>query len=95
MCKKDYSQNPSINIWENNKYLKSIADNSKIVYNEITMDTASANVTNTIPRNVTITVSTNFHRKVRYKMDSYILHTVLLVILLLLFAIIMQGTGQN
>ena len=33
--------------------------------------------------NVTCTVLTNFHRKVRYKMDYYILHTVLLGIILL------------
>ena len=33
--------------------------------------------------NVISTVPTNFHHKVRYKMDCYILHIVLLVIILL------------
>ena len=32
--------------------------------------------------NVMSTVSTNFHKKVRYKMDCFILHTVLLVVIL-------------
>ena len=51
---------------------------------------------NTISRNV----STNSDdENVRYKIDWYILHTVLLVIILvlqlLLFAIIMQNIGQS
>ena len=33
--------------------------------------------------NVMSTVSTNFHKKVKYKMDCYMLHSVLLVIILL------------
>ena len=40
---------------------------------------------NIVSTNVTSTVSINSHdKKVGYKMDSYILHTVLLVIILLL-----------
>ena len=63
------------------------------------MDIASTKITNTIVTNVSI----NCHnKKVRYKVDCYILHTVLVVIILLLkifakllFAIIMQNIGQN
>ena len=47
------------------------------------MDIVPKNVANTIATNVTSAVSTNFYKKVRYKMDFYILHTVLLVIILL------------
>ena len=63
--KKDHSQNPSPCICENGTYLKRVADYSKIACGE----------------NINVTVSTNFYsKKVRYKMDCYILHTVLLVI---------------
>ena len=63
------------------------------------MDIASTKITNTIATNVSI----NCHnKKVRYKTDCYIFHTVLVVIILLLkifakplFAIIMQNIGQN
>ena len=63
------------------------------------MDIASTKITNTIATNVSI----NCHnKKVRYKVDCYILHIVLVVIILLLkifakllFAIIMQNIGQN
>ena len=50
------------------------------------MDIVSTKMTNTIATNASI----NFHnKKVRYKTDCYILHTVLLVtILLLVIAII-------
>ena len=42
-------------------------------------------MTNTIATNATSTMSINCHnKKVRYKIDCYILHTVLLVIILLL-----------
>ena len=34
-CKKDYSCNPNTCIYENSKYLKSIADTSVIAYDEI------------------------------------------------------------
>ena len=84
-CKKDYSWNSYTCICENGKYLKSIADTSVIPCDEIkyVMDIVSTNVAKTIPINVTNTVPTNFHKKPRYKMDCYILHTVLLVIILL------------
>ena len=49
------------------------------------MDIVSINVANTISKNAAITVSINRHnKKLRYKIDCYILHTVLLVIKLLL-----------
>ena len=49
------------------------------------MDIVSTNMTNTIPTNM----STNSDgKKVRYKMDCYILHTVLLVMVLLFITII-------
>ena len=46
---------------------------------------------------MTNTMSTNSeYKKVRYKMDCFILHTLLLVIIsLLIIAIIMQNIGQN
>ena len=47
------------------------------------MDIVSANVANTMPKNVTSTLATNVHKKLVYKMDCYILHTVLLVIIFL------------
>ena len=80
-CKTDYSWNPSTCIWENGKHLKSIAYTSVIVYDEIiyAMDTVSTNVVNTIPSSATSTVSTIFYKKIRYKMDCYIWHTVLLL----------------
>ena len=88
-CKKDYSSNPSICIYENSEYLKSIADTSVIVYDEIidVMDIASIKVTNNI---ATSTLSINSDGKnERYKIVCYILHTVLLVIILLLIIAIM------
>ena len=77
-CKKDYSWNPSTCICSNSRYLKS-ATNS-----------ASKNVTNTLSTNVTSIASQNSDdKKVRCKMDCYILHTFLLVnILLFIIAII-------
>ena len=53
-----------------------------------------------VSTNVTSTVSTNFrNKKVRYKMDCYIRHAILLVIkllfMLLLFTIMKQNIGQN
>ena len=53
-------------------------------------DSVSTNVANTISKNVTSTMSTNSDgKKVRYKMDCYILHTFLWVrILLFIIAII-------
>ena len=47
-------------------------------------NTILKNMTNTISTNVTSNVSTNSDdKKVRYKIDCYILHTFLLVIILL------------
>ena len=66
-------------IFENGKYLGSIIDDSVITCHEIinTVDSVSTNVINT--------VSTYFcNKKVRYEMDWYILHTLLLVMVLLL-----------
>ena len=86
-CTKDYSWNPSICIPENVKYLKSIADTSVILQNEIinATDSVSTNLKNTIPANmtnVTSTMSANFQNKiVIYTTDFYILHTVLIVII--------------
>ena len=82
-CKNDCSWNPRTCICENGKYLKSLAGDSKIAFEEVicVMDIVSKNVTNTILTNV----STNSDgKKVRYKMDCYILRIVLLVIILLL-----------
>ena len=76
MCKNDYSWNPSTCICKNGKYLKSTTDDSKIVCDE-TID-----VMDIISTNVTSFVSINFDdKKGGYKMDCYILHTVLLVII--------------
>ena len=74
-CEKEYSSSSSMCICENGKYLKSIADDSKIVCDEIiyVVDIKSANVTNTIPTNVTGTVSSDFHKKIKYEIDCYIL----------------------
>ena len=82
-CKKDYSWNPCTCICENSKYLKSIGDTSVIAYDEIilVMDIASTKNTNIIATNVSINSD---DKKVRYKIDCYILHTVLVVIMLLL-----------
>ena len=60
----------------------------------------TTNMANTISASVTSTVSINSNnKKVRHKMDCYILHIILLVIILLitilLFTIIMQNIGQN
>ena len=54
-------------------------------------------MTNTVTTNVISTMSTNSeYKKVRYKMDCFILHTLLLVIIsLFIIAIIMQNMGQN
>ena len=78
ICKKGYSWNPRTCICQNGKYLT-----SKMKLN--VMDIASTKLTNTIAANATSTVSINCHsKKVRYTIDCYILHSVLLVIILLL-----------
>ena len=53
------------------------------------MDTVSTKMTNAIATNVMSTILTNYdNKKVRYKIDCYILHTVLLAIILLLITTI-------
>ena len=83
----------NVEVWrKNSRYLKSIVDDSAIVCDEIisVTDSASTSVTNTISTNVTSTKSINSDdKKVRCKMDCYILLTFLLVaILLFMVAII-------
>ena len=84
--KKDYSWDPSTCICENNKYLKNIADTSVIACDEIisAMDMISTKLTNIIATNVPINSD---DKKVRYKIDCYILHTYLIVIISLLMII--------
>ena len=81
--KKDYSYswNPSPCICENGKYLKSIAYTSVIACDEIIsiVDIASTKMANTIATNASI----KCRKKVRYKIDCYMLHIVLLVNILL------------
>ena len=78
VCKKDYSWNPSIFICENNKYLKSIVNDSVIVCDEI------INVTGSVSTNGLSALSKiSDNKNVRYKMSCYILHTFLLVTILL------------
>ena len=86
MCKKDYSWNSSICICKKGKHLKIIGDNSKIACDEIiyVINIVSTKMTNTIATNVSINSD---DKKVRYKIDYYILQTVLLVITLLLSTI--------
>ena len=74
-AKRDYSWSPSICICENDKYLKSVPDDSKNVYHEIinVMGIVSTNVANTISTNV----STNSDDKeVKYKTVYYVFHRV-------------------
>ena len=84
----------------------SIADTSVIVCDEIinATDSLSKNVTNTVPTNMANAISTNIRcvvsinpddKKVRYKMDCYILITVLLVVVLLFIITIMPNINQN
>ena len=82
-CKKNCSWNPSTCIYENDKYSKIIIDDSKIVCDEIisVKDIVSTKRTNTIATNVSINPD---GKKVRHKIDCFILHAVLLVIILLL-----------
>ena len=66
--KKGYSWNPSTCICENRKYLKSIADTSVNVCDEIifVMDIVSTKTTNTIAKNLSINSD---EKKIRYKID--------------------------
>ena len=83
-CKKNINWNPSMCICDNSKYLKSIVDDWVIECDEVInfTDSVSTNVTNTISKNVTVTVPINSDdKKVRYKMDYYIFHTFLIVVI--------------
>ena len=72
---------------EYSKYLKSIGNSSKIMYDEIINVTDSANVANAIPTNVTSTASINCHnKKVRYKRIIFLLTFLEVTILLFLIA---------
>ena len=102
MCKKYYSWNPSTCIFENSKYLKSIVDNSVIVCDKIitVMDSISTNVTNTISVIATSTVSINSDdKRVRYKMNCYILHTfylaTIVLFIIVIIAVIMENMGKK
>ena len=101
-AKKDYSWNSSTCICENITSLKCIVDNSVILCDQIIIvaDSMSTNVRNAVSTNGTSTVSINSHnKKVRYKMNCYILHTFLLMTIYFLLSplldIIMQNIGQN
>ena len=75
-CAKNDNWNSSTSTYENSKYLKSIANTCDEIIS--VMDTLLTKNTNTIATNVTSTASINCHsKKVRYKTDCYILHTVL------------------
>ena len=75
---KSYIWNPATCICESGKYLQSIIDNSLIMCDEIT------NAVHSESANVISAVSINSDdKKVRCKVDCYILHAVLLVIILL------------
>ena len=60
-CIKDYSQNPSTCFCEKGKYLKGIPDTLITVCEKIinAADSVSLNKANTIPKNVTSTMSIN------------------------------------
>ena len=86
-CKKYYTWNPTTFSCENGKYLGSVIGDSEIRCDETinAADSVSTNLMSTASTNVTITASINFHnKKVRYKMDCYILHAVLLLFMIAL-----------
>ena len=83
-CKiKDCRWNPSTCTCDNSKYLRSIADTLMITCDEIiyVMDIVPTKMTIAIAPNVSISF---YNKKIRYKIDYLVLHTVLLVIILLL-----------
>ena len=85
-CKKGYSWNLSICTCENSRYSKGIAEISVIACHEIinATDSASTNVTIITSIKVRSNMITNYDDKtVKYKMNFYILHAILLVIILL------------
>ena len=75
-CEKDNIQNPTTCSCENIEYLTSTIDNSVVMCHEII--SAADSVLENGSADGTIIVLTNFHKKLRYKMDCYILHTVFL-----------------
>ena len=59
-------------------------------------DSVSTNVTNTIPKSVTSTVSvSSYDKKVRYKIHCYILHTFLLLTISLFTIVIIKKISIN
>ena len=71
-ARKYYSWNSSTCICENGKYLKSIVDNSKVVYDQ------SIYVIYIVPTNVTSTVSIHsVDKKARYKFDCHVLSAII------------------
>ena len=102
LCRKDYSWNPGTSIRDNSWYLNGTVDESVIVSDEIVnvTDIGSTNLANTFltnETNVTRTVPMNSDdNNVGCKMDGYILHTfVLVIILLFIIAIIQKITILN
>ena len=72
------------------EYLASAIEDSVIICDEIINDADSVSIN--LPTNAaTSTVLRNFHnKKVRYKIDCYIMYTVLLVIILLFMIVIIM-----
>ena len=81
--KKDYSWNSSTCVSENSKYVKGVAYTLVIACDEIipVTDIVWTTMTNAIAPNVSINSD---DKKVRYKIDCYILHTVLSLLLLMI-----------
>ena len=102
LCRKDYNWNPSTSIRDNSWYLNGTVDESVIVSDEIVnvTDIGSTNLANTFltnETNVTRTVPMNSDdNNVGCKMEGYILHMfVLVIILLFIIAIIQKITILN
>ena len=79
MCAKKVNLESCYMQLQNGKYLESITDDDSVITcDEIinAADKVSTNVTSTVPKHF-------YNKNLRYKMDCYILHTVLLVIILL------------
>ena len=91
-CKKDYSWNPSTCICENSRYLKSTGDDSVSVCDEIIniSNSVSTALKNTIPTNVTNTVSIKSDvKKVALEKSNCLTYTISLVIIMcLLFVVV-------
>ena len=98
-CIKVYNWNLRSCICEKDKYLKSIADTPVTECDKIinAKDNVLTNIANTIRIDMTNIISTNVastvsrrsdDKKVRYKMECYIFHSVLLFIILLFTIII-------